>query len=266
MLKLITDFPVASFSQDHLDPKGSIYDNSRNMRFNEKIYSYFKNSQKKDRKFIKVLDLGCSGGGAVRDFLEGGATAVGLEGSDASLKLKRGEWGTLYNSYLFTCDITKPFTIKDDLQKDYKFNLITLWEVLEHIKIEDFDILVKNILNHLDDNGLLIVSIDCTSNVNENETEYHVNQKSKNEWIELFKKYNLFERAEFLPFFNDHFIRSKKFSAPNSFNLVFTKNYSVPSPKKLMLKTKIMDWWFGSKIQKRIKRFVLGPSPNDKKI
>lgn len=161
---------------------------------------------------------------------------------------------------MFTCDITKPFTIKDDLLKDCKFDLITLWEVLEHIKLEDFDILVKNILNHLDDNGLLIVSIDCTSNVNENGTEYHVNQKSKNEWIELFKKYNLFERVEFLPFFNDHFIRSKKFSAPNSFNLVFTKNYSVPSPKKLMLKTKIVDWWFRSKIQKRIKRFVLGPS------
>ena len=68
MFKLITDFPVASFSQDHLDPKGSIYDNSRNMRFNEKIYSYFQNSQKKDRKNIKVLDLGCSGGGQLETF------------------------------------------------------------------------------------------------------------------------------------------------------------------------------------------------------
>jgi SAM-dependent methyltransferase len=265
MFKLQTNFPIASFSKDHLDQKGAIYDNSRNVRFNEKIYSYFITSQKKERKFIKVLDLGCSGG-SVRDFLEGGATAVGLEGSDASLKLKRGKWGTLYNSHLFTCDITKPFTIKDDLQKDCKFDLITLWEVLEHIKIEDLDILVKNIFNHLDDSGLLIVSIDCTSNVNENETEYHVNQKSKNEWIELFKKYNLFERVEFLAFFNDHFIRSKKFSAPNHFNCIFTKNYSVPSPKKLSLKTKIMYWWFGSKIQKRIIDFYLVQVPPQKDL
>ena len=97
--------------------------------------------------------------------------------------------------------------------------------------------MVKNTLNHLDGKDLLIVSIDCASNVNENEKEYRVNQKSKNEWIELFKKYNLFERVEFLAFFNDHFIRSKKFSAPNSFNCIFTKNYSVPNPKKLNLKT-----------------------------
>ena len=64
MFKLQTKFPIASFSKDHLDPKGSIYDNSRNMRFNEKIYSYFQDSQKKNRKDIKVLDLGCAGGGS----------------------------------------------------------------------------------------------------------------------------------------------------------------------------------------------------------
>jgi hypothetical protein len=66
---LITDFPIASSSMDHLDPKGAIYDNSRNVRFNEKIYSYFLTSQKKDRRFIKVLDLGCSGGGQLETFL-----------------------------------------------------------------------------------------------------------------------------------------------------------------------------------------------------
>jgi SAM-dependent methyltransferase len=206
------------------------------------------------------------GGGVVRDFLEGGAIALGLEGSDASLKLKRGEWGTLHNSYLFTCDITKPFIIKNDLEQNVKFDLITLWEVLEHIKIEDLEILIKNITNHLNDNGLLIVSIDCSPNIGGGNVEYHENQKSKNYWIELFRKYKLFARPEFLFFFNDQFVRSKKFNAPNSFNLICTKSYSVPSPKKLRLTTVLMDYWFGSKIQKRIKRFLLGPSPTDKQI
>ena len=45
---LITDFPIASSSIDHLDPKGAIHDNSRNVRFNEKIYSYVITTQKKD--------------------------------------------------------------------------------------------------------------------------------------------------------------------------------------------------------------------------
>ena len=65
---LITNFPIASSSADHLDPKGAIYDNSRNVRFNEKIYSYFINSQKKDRNFINVQELGGSGGGRLETF------------------------------------------------------------------------------------------------------------------------------------------------------------------------------------------------------
>ena len=64
--KVITKFPIALDSNDQKDPKGSIYDNSRNYRFNEKIYSYFKYCHNIERKNLKVLYLGCAGGGFFR--------------------------------------------------------------------------------------------------------------------------------------------------------------------------------------------------------
>ncbi len=264
--KVITKFPLALDSHDHQDPKGAIYDNSKNYRFNEKIYSYFIDRQNIHKKNIKVLDLGCAGGGSVRDFLEGGCTAIGIDGSDASLNLKRGEWATLANHYLFTADITKEFQIVDGSNENCKFDLITSWEVMEHIKIDELVVLLKNINNHLKDTGLVIVSIDITEDISETGLKLHQTVGSQKYWVNLFKKHNLVERPEFLNYFNNHYIRSVKFSAPNSFVAVFTKNYSTPIPKKLKLKTKIMDYWFGSRIQKTIKRFVMGPNPYDKKI
>lgn len=264
--KVITKFPIALDSNDQKDPKGSIYDNSRNYRFNEKIYSYFKYCQNIERKNLKVLDLGCAGGGSVRDFLEGGVTAIGIDGSDASLRIKRGEWATLANQYLFNADITKEFQIVDGLNESCKFDLITSWEVMEHIKKDDLNTLILNIKNHLKEKGLLIVSIDSKRNTTPKGLELHQTLKPKEYWINLFKQCGLVERPEFMNYFNNHFIRSRKFSAPNSFVGVFTKNSSAPSPKKLKLKTKLMDYWFGSRIQKFIKRLIIGPSPYDKKI
>ena len=59
--------------------------NHRNWRFNHNIGLLFPG------RFIKVLDLGCAGGGMVHDFLDGGHVAVGLEGSDYCLKNQKFE-------------------------------------------------------------------------------------------------------------------------------------------------------------------------------
>ncbi len=69
-----TDFPVAYQSDDHLHPHGTIRDNSRNYRFNLRLYRMLGY-----RKDLSLLDLGCAGGGLVRSFLEDGFDAVGVE-------------------------------------------------------------------------------------------------------------------------------------------------------------------------------------------
>ena len=52
-----------------------------------------------------LLDIGCSGGGFVRDLLDDGHIAIGLEGSDYSKKSRRAEWAIIPD-FLFTADVT----------------------------------------------------------------------------------------------------------------------------------------------------------------
>jgi hypothetical protein len=105
-IKLETSFPVAFDSPDHLVPHGTAKDNSTNLMFNLKVEKLFKNLN----RLLKVLDLGCSGGGFVRSCIERGCLAVGLEGSDYSKIHRRAEWPILGDYFLFTSDITRPFS------------------------------------------------------------------------------------------------------------------------------------------------------------
>src|SRR4029077_17423945 len=101
-----------------------------------------------------ILDLGCAGGGMVRTFVDQGHTAVGIEGSDYSKKAGRAEWKHLTDKTLFTADITKPFDISPRW-----FNVITLWEVIEHIVEEDLPQVFDNIARHLAIGGIVIMSV-----------------------------------------------------------------------------------------------------------
>lgn len=78
---------VAYESPDHLIPFGTRRDNSTHRRFNKKLCELFGLDTS-----LWVLDLGCSGGGFVKDCLDEGHMAVGIEGSDYSKKLRRAEW------------------------------------------------------------------------------------------------------------------------------------------------------------------------------
>ena len=88
--ELRTDHPVAYRSDDHLYPRGTIFDNSTNHRFNCQLYELL-NFQPD----LRFLDLGCAGGGLVRSYLEDGYFAMGLEGSDSSKRKRSGEWDTI---------------------------------------------------------------------------------------------------------------------------------------------------------------------------
>ncbi len=129
---LYTNRPVAVDSPDHLFPYGVKQDNSRNPLFNKKLYALL------GRKPLHILDFGCAGGGFVKDCLDDGHIAIGLEGSDYCKRTGRAEWSTIPD-HLFTCDITAPFFLKavNDLgeETDVKFDVITAWEFMEHIRI-----------------------------------------------------------------------------------------------------------------------------------
>jgi cyclopropane fatty-acyl-phospholipid synthase-like methyltransferase len=161
-IKLITDFPIAYESPDHIMPWGTKNDNSTNHDFIEETLEFFK--QNHELNTIKFLDLGCSGGQLVVDFYEKGNLSVGLEGSDYSVKHQRANWPKYHNDILFTCDVTKPYSLYKDENKIH-FNFITAWEVIEHIHPKDLKNFFQYISDNLEENGTFVGSVSTKEDV-----------------------------------------------------------------------------------------------------
>lgn len=177
-IRLETKHPVAFESPDHKIPWGTSRDNSTNKKFvtimRERIVREHPIST------LGALDLGCSGGQLVADFRSLGWLAVGLEGSDFSLKHKRANWPALAGKNLFTCDVTKPFRITAG-GKPAKFHLITMWEVLEHISQKDLPQLFDNILMHLEGGGYFIASTTSEPDIHDG-VDLHQTKWTNPQW------------------------------------------------------------------------------------
>ena len=179
-IELDTKYPVAYESNDYLVPHGTVRDDTRYPRFIHACEMYFK-----DREKLAFVDLGCSSGGIVLDALLRGHEAVGLEGSAESFKQQRAQWRIIPKN-LFTCDITKPFTLKKD-GKLKEFDVISAWEVLEHIKEEDLPVLLENIKKHLNTGGIFIGSIANWDDIDEETgVNWHVNLHPYEWWRDRF--------------------------------------------------------------------------------
>jgi len=183
-LEVMTDHPIAFSSPDHIAPHGTKYNNSTNKKFVLFMNDFFRSRFPSED--LCFLDLGCSGGQLVKDFKDLNWIAVGLEGSDYSLKHKRANWKTLAGTNLFTCDITKPFRMKLD-QQDLRFHLITAWEVMEHISSSDLDGLFDNIRRHLVEGGYFIASTSSAPSVVDG-IELHQTRMTNAEWKEFIKR------------------------------------------------------------------------------
>src|SRR5262249_44912073 len=133
-------------------------DNTRLPRFVSACERFFITRGEQPRR-LTYLDLGCAGGGLVLDFLLRGHEAFGIEGSDFSLLAQRGEWGLLPGN-LFTADITKPFSLNRATDgTPICCDVLSAWEVMEHIADEDLPQLFDNILRHMKQDGFFVGSI-----------------------------------------------------------------------------------------------------------
>ena len=155
MITLKTKHPIAVDSPDHLYPWGTKNDNSTNVGFIDDISSFCSMNGKSKFNF---LDLGCSGGQLVIDVLNRGNLAVGLEGSDYSVINPRANWPKYHNKNLFTCDVTKKYELFNN-ELLIKFDVISAWEVIEHIAENDLKPFFKQISNNLNSGGIFCGSI-----------------------------------------------------------------------------------------------------------
>jgi SAM-dependent methyltransferase len=181
-----TNHRVAFESPDHLAPKGTAENNSTNKKFVLHMDERVRRELNAPVEPLNFLDLGCSGGQLVADFLKLKWRGVGLEGSDYSLKFRRANWATLANKNLFTCDITKPYQVTLDGQPA-QFHLITAWEVMEHIATPDLDKVFTQIRKHLAPGGYFIASTTETSDIH-NGLELHQTQWTNAQWRAFVEK------------------------------------------------------------------------------
>lgn len=209
MIVVHTEKPIALDSPDHLVPLGTRQDNSVNRAFNRKLRALLIASP-------RVLDLGCAGGGMVASFLEDGDFAVGVEGSDYSKARQRAAWAD-WPGNLVTADITEPFDLKIDFEP-VRFNVVTLWEVFEHIVTDKLPILMDNIARHLEPDGLVIASICTVPDVYEG-MAMHQTVKPREWWLDMFSSHGWKNNPNVVAFFGDDMVRN----VPNSFHVVLTR-------------------------------------------
>ena len=164
-----TDHPVAYESPDHITPHGTAENNITH-------YGFIHWAVKKAGQRAAFMDLGCSGGQLVVDFAKIGWTSVGLEGSDFSAKHQRACWKEYHNRFLFTCDIGKPFEINTK-----PFDIITAWQVLEHLEIESLKGVCRNIQNHSRPGTIFIATTSAASETAKG-IELHLTQWPAEKW------------------------------------------------------------------------------------
>jgi 2-polyprenyl-3-methyl-5-hydroxy-6-metoxy-1,4-benzoquinol methylase len=184
-IDLQTDHPLAVDSSDHSFPRGSATDFTRCMPFVlycERLYG----------GPLKYLDLGCSGGGIVFDFLLRRSVSIGLEGSDFSLRQLRAAWRVI-PSNLFTCDICSPYKLQSrSTGERIKFDVIGAWEVLEHIPEALIPAMLRNVVDHMHERSLFMGSIATFPDEDrERGIVWHVTIKSRDWWLDKFRQAGL---------------------------------------------------------------------------
>lgn len=183
MFEVETKYPIAIDSPDTLFPFGAARDNYTSSEFVCEFTKYYESLGNK--KPFYGMDLGCAGGQFIVDFVNNGNKGIGLEGCGYMKKCvpKMFNWDTSPD-VLFTCDVSKPFQIYED-GNEVKFDLITAWDVMEHFKIEDINVVFDNIKKHLKPRGYFAAVICCI-----NHHPYHqmyVNgEKGPIWWLNLF--------------------------------------------------------------------------------
>lgn len=257
-MKLIfnTDYPIAYESPDHINPWGTKRDLSRQLRFEKKLTYYMQ-----FKIFNNILDLGCSGGAFISAMHDLGFQSIGIEGSDFSKKNNRGPWAFLSNFVLFTGDITKPFQIRiSDEKKNVEFDIITAFEVLEHLKEDQIESLFSNIELHSSINTRLIFSISQSDDFI-NGVNLHQTVKKEEWWIAKFERLGWVKCNLSMLYFNKHYLRGKHFGAPSSFEVVLKKiNSKDDNIPKLSFFSKLLDYYSGSKLQRIFYTIVHGHS------
>jgi SAM-dependent methyltransferase len=202
MFQVYTDHPVATDSPDHTHPLGTANDNSRNPEFNGCLRWY--GWARLGRLRLKVMDVGCAGGGLVSDLIADEHDAIGVEGSDYSLTRGRAEWPRLGGSHLFTADVRHPFAVSHG-GRHWTADVITAWEFFEHIDEPSLAGVVGNLRRHLARPlGIIVASIATFP-----DPPRHVTVRDREWWLDRFGALGFVHDEFTAGYFAPHWVRDQ---------------------------------------------------------
>ena len=192
--------------------RGNKQDNSTNRRFNDKLYKLYPRQEQ-----LKILDMGCSGGGFVKSCLDDGCFALGLEGSDFSRRHRRN--GEDIPEHLFTCDVTGEFEILIDAggeSKRLQLDVVTCWEMIEHISEPDIAKVAANVKRHLATGGIWIMSVSPNEEVIHG-VRLHQTVQPKSWWVRKFAELGLEHSEPHRSLFQHAICPGTKYERPRQF-------------------------------------------------
>jgi 2-polyprenyl-3-methyl-5-hydroxy-6-metoxy-1,4-benzoquinol methylase len=212
VISIRTDYPIAADSLDHLHPCGTARDNSRHREWNRRLYQLIPAGS------VRLLDLGCAGGGLVRSILHDGGLAVGVEGSDFSRVHGRAEWPIIPDN-LFTADITRPFELHRD-GAPLAFDVITAWDVLEHIEEAGLAGVLANVRDDLEEGGFFTGSI-CQAPYLHDGVALHRTVRPRAWWRDRFERAGWRARPDLEAHFGDEWLRGPHSDQPVTRSFLF---------------------------------------------
>lgn len=139
--------------------KRFISDSSTNIAFIQDIENTLPAKQ------LNILDLGCLRGSLVRDFIQRGHLVVGLEDQ----KQEGTVWNDFYMKNLFTCDITRDFSVLLD-EKMMICDYVMGFHLAGHMPFDRLALFFENVRKHLKVNGFFVGSIDLSDTFPQNQT------------------------------------------------------------------------------------------------
>ena len=194
-----TKNPIAVTSNDHLRPHGTIHDFSESYQFCTYVLERWPGKR-------KLLDLGTGTGTVVDTAVKAGMDAYGVEGSDAPRKQKLGGWPKMADTRLFNADLRYYFALGTErdvwIDEPYgptevrfypeAFDVITAWDVMEHMTEDTIDTVMENIRRHSQEGTFVMATIQFDSHNNE---LYHHLLKPREWWIKKFAEYGFVDKG-----------------------------------------------------------------------
>ena len=128
----------------HTDGKKSVFERfyqiAKSINLNDKLKLINKIANGK-----KILDYGCGVGDYLEHMQKNGYDVLGMEPNDSARKIAQSKIG-------------KDKVVSTELEQiNEKFDVITLWHVLEHIP--NLNEIIAQLKNHLTENGTLIIAV-----------------------------------------------------------------------------------------------------------